>query len=70
MALTHSFKDTVKDLMARDAGFRECLLKESIECILNGDIETGKIMLRDYFNITVDSEELGSLVDKALKSTY
>jgi len=65
MALTRDFKVTIRERLAQDPDFRECLLKESIECILSGDIETGKIILKDYFSITADSEELRSLVDKS-----
>lgn len=65
MQLTRSFKDTIRERVAQDPGFRECLLKESIECMLSGDIETGKIILREYFNITVGPEELGALADKS-----
>ncbi len=68
MALTRSFKDTIRERVAQDPDFRECLLKESIESVLSGDIETGKTILRDYFNITVDLEELESLADKSPKS--
>lgn len=53
MALTRDFKETVQARARRDPAFRERLLKEGIECLLVGDIDTGKIVLRDYIDATV-----------------
>ena len=33
---------TIKDRVARDPSFSEELLKEGIECLLTGDVDTGK----------------------------
>ncbi len=68
MPLTRDFKDTVQARAERDPAFREGLLKEGVECLLAGDVETGKIVLRDYINATIGFEELGSLIDKPPKS--
>ena len=68
MALTRDFKETVQTRAARDPAFREGLLEEGVERLLAGDVETGKIVLRDYINATVGFEELGSLTGKPPKS--
>ena len=68
MALTIDFKKTVKDRVERDPVFREELLKEGIECLLTGDLDTGKAILRDYINATIGFDALGSLTDKSPKS--
>ena len=68
MALTRDFKETVKDRVERDPAFREELLKEGIECLLTGDLDTGKAILRDYINATIGFDVLGSLTDKSPKS--
>ena len=68
MALTLDFKETVKDRVERDPAFREALLKEGIECLLTGDLDTGKAILRDYINATIGFDALGSLTDKSPKS--
>ena len=68
MALTREFKDTVKARATRDAKFRRALLTESIECMLSGDLKTGKAMLRDYFNATVGFEKLATMLRKPPKS--
>ena len=67
-ALTIDFKKTVKDRVERDPAFREELLKEGIECLLSGDMDTGKTILRDYINATIGFDALGSLTDKSPKS--
>lgn len=53
MALTHDFKDTIRARAQRDTEFRQALLCEAVECVVNGDLETGKAVLRDYVNATV-----------------
>lgn len=68
MALTRDFKSTVQERALRDAEFREGLLKEGVECLLAGDVDTGKVVLRDYINATVGFDELGSLTNKPPKS--
>ena len=40
------------------------LLKEGVECLLAGDVETGEIVLRDYINASMGFEELASITDK------
>jgi hypothetical protein len=42
MALTRDFKETIQARVERDPAFREALLKEGVECLLSGDVETGK----------------------------
>ncbi len=56
MVLTHDFKETVQARAARDAAFRRGLLEEGVACLLAGDIETGKIVLRDYMNAVPTSK--------------
>ena len=68
MPLTRDFKETVQRRAARDPAFREGLLKEGVECLLAGDVDTGKIVLRDYINATIGFEELGSRINRPPKS--
>ena len=53
MPLTHDFKETIRARAQRDPDFRQALLREAVECILNGDLTTGKAVLRDYVNATM-----------------
>lgn len=68
MVLTKDFKDTIVKRVQEDSEFRICLLTEAINCFLEGDIETGKIILRDYINATIGFEELANLTQKSSKS--
>ena len=58
MPLTHDFKETIRARAQRDPAFRQALLRESVECILNGELQTGKSVLRDYVNATVGFQTL------------
>ncbi len=60
MALTRDFKETIQARARRDPAFRRALLREGVECMLSGDIETGKAVLRDFINATVGFERLGT----------
>jgi DNA-binding phage protein len=68
MALTRSFKETVQKRVITDKKFRKALLREAIETMLSGDVETGKIILRDYINATVGFEKLGNATGTSAKS--
>jgi DNA-binding phage protein len=52
----------------RDAAFRKELLRESVECFVLGDVETGKAVLRDYINATVGFAELAEVTQHSAKS--
>lgn len=68
MALTRSFKATVQARVLADPKFRNALLREGIESMLAGDVETGKAVLRDYINATVGFEKLGTETGSSPKS--
>lgn len=68
MALTRDFKALVHDRLATDQAFADALLREGIDCMLAGDIETGKAVLRDYIKSTVGFEALGRATGTQPKS--
>jgi DNA-binding phage protein len=68
MALTKSFKDLVQSRVARDPDFAAALLREGIDIMLTGDVDTGKAILRDYIKATVGFEKLGEATDTPPKS--
>ena len=41
---------------------------EGIECLLIGDVDTGKAILRDYINATIGFDALGAVTAKSPKS--
>lgn len=44
------------------------MLREAIETLLAGDVETGKAVLRDYINATIGFEALGEATGTSPKS--
>jgi hypothetical protein len=68
MALTRDFKETIRARAKRDPGFRKALLQEAIENFLAGDVETGKIILRDFINATIGFSKLGDVTHHSAKS--
>ena len=50
MTLTRNFKETVKARAERDEAFREALLREGVECLLSGDVDTSY----PYWGSTLD----------------
>ena len=60
MTRTKSFRGLVERHIKRDKKFAEALLREGVDAMLSGDVETGKIILRDYIKATVGFEKLGA----------
>ena len=68
MPLTRHFKATVQARITRDAKYRKELLRDGVACLLAGDLDVGKAILRDYINATIGFEELGVLTHTPTKS--
>lgn len=68
MALTRDFKQTVVARVQRDAAFRKELLREGVENLIGGDMDTGKAILRDYINATIGFQELAEATGLPAKS--
>jgi hypothetical protein len=68
MPLTRDFKETIRARVKRDPGFRKALLREGIESFLVGDVEIGKIILRDFINATVGFAKLSDVTRRSAKS--
>jgi hypothetical protein len=67
MALTKNFNETVKTKLQKSEAFRRALLKEAVDCMISGDIETGKSVLRKYINGTVGFVQLGADLGRSPK---
>jgi hypothetical protein len=48
MTVTRDFKELVQKRVARDPAFADALLREGIDTMLAGDVDTGKAILRDW----------------------
>ena len=68
MPLTRDFRQTVRERLQRDPGFREALLEEGEKCLLSGEVDVGKSLLRDFVNATIGFQELGGMTHKSPKS--
>ena len=68
MAKTKSFKELVQGRVKADKKFAEALLREGIDAMLSGDVDTGKTILRDYIKATVGFEKLGAATGAPPKS--
>jgi hypothetical protein len=68
MPLTKSFRELVQRRVADNPEFAEALLREGIDTMLAGDVETGKAVLSDYIKATVGFKKLGAATDAPPKS--
>jgi hypothetical protein len=67
MPLTKDFNETVKEHLQKDADFRRALLREAVGCMISGDVETGKSVLRKYINGTIGFVQLGADLGRSPK---
>jgi hypothetical protein len=67
MPLTKSFNETVKSQLQKSSGFRRALLREAVACMIAGDVDTGKSVLRKYINGTVGFIKLGADLNRSPK---
>ena len=67
MALTKSFNETIKNSLQQDQVFRRALLREAVGCMISGDVETGKSVLRKYINGTIGFVKLGADLGRSPK---
>ena len=68
MMATRRFTELVQKHVADDPAFAEALLREGVEAMLSGDVDTGKAILRDYIKATVGFEKLGRATGTQPKS--
>lgn len=58
MPLTRDFNETIRARAQAEPEFRQALLREAIECILNGELAIGRSILRDCVNATLGFQGL------------
>jgi DNA-binding phage protein len=68
MTVTRDFKELVQKRVARDPAFAEALLREGIDTMLAGDVDTGKAILREYIKATIGFEKVGAATGTPAKS--
>ncbi|RWK57504.1 transcriptional regulator [Mesorhizobium sp.] len=68
MPLTRAFRETVRARAERDLLFREALLRQAVQDLLDGDAAGGRAAMREAINATIGFERLGEIVGKSPKS--
>jgi len=68
MPLTKSFRATVQARARRDVKFRQALLAEAMQSLLDGNVEEGRAALRSCINATIGFEKLGTAMARSPKS--
>jgi hypothetical protein len=53
MSATRSFRKFVKSRIKQDPKFRQALLQEAVQTLIQGDVGTAKSVLRDYFGLSI-----------------
>ncbi len=67
-ALTRSFRHLVQTRIGNDPAFAEALLREAVDTLLTGDVDTGKAILRDTIKATIGFEKLAEATSTPAKS--
>ncbi len=68
MPLTKQFRKTVMARAKVDKAFREELIIEATNALLEGDIDTGKSLIKDYLNATEAFAAVAGQLQKDEKS--
>jgi hypothetical protein len=68
MPLTREFKETVMARAKQDPDFRQSLIVEATNALLDGDFDTGKRLLRDYLNATESLPAIANELKQNVKS--
>jgi DNA-binding phage protein len=68
MPLTRSFNETVRERAAADPAFRAALFGEAVAALLDGDLDTARLVLRAYINATIGFEKLAKATGTPVKS--
>ena len=68
MPLSRSFSETVREQMEGSPQFRRELLKGAIVCMHEGDLQTAKVVLRDYINGSIGFVRLAEALGRSPKS--
>lgn len=68
MVLRRRFEETLQARARVDPAFRDALLEEAVACLLAGELDAGKSILRGYVNATIGFEALARLTGTPAKS--
>ena len=63
--LTRPSWKTLQERIEREPAFGAELLNVMFECLLEGEVGTGRVMLYDYIRATIGFQKLGKLIAKS-----
>jgi len=63
-----SYKDSMKDMVTRHPNMALEMLEDSINTLLSGNVDEGRLLLRQYVNATIGFKELASRTGKQDKN--
>ncbi len=66
--LTRPHSESIKEDLDSSPEFRRAFLAEAINSMIEGDVETGKAVVREYINGTIGFVALGNALGKSPKS--
>jgi hypothetical protein len=66
--LAKDFKKTARAQLQKSPKFRRTLLREALNCLFSGDLETGISVLRTYINGTLGFIRLGEALGRSPKT--
>jgi DNA-binding phage protein len=66
--LTRNFRETVQARARRDVGFRQALLAEAGQALLDGNLGEGLAALRSCINATIGFDKLGTALGRSPES--
>lgn len=68
MALSRELRQTIIKKVKTDPAFKKALLEEALDAMLEGDLETGKSILRNYIHATTSFDKLEKSTGTPAKS--
>ncbi len=64
-SLTRPSWKTLQERIKREPAFGAELLNVMFECLLEGEVGTGRAMLQEYIDATIGFQKLGKLISKS-----
>lgn len=68
MTLSRNFRETIQSRTQSDPAFAQAMFQEGVQALLDGDLDVGRSVLRDYINATVGFEDLANGTGTSAKS--
>lgn len=57
---TKLFSETIHEQLEKSPSFRSAYLRGTMECLIGGEVETGKTLLRDFIDGTIGFPKLSN----------